>query len=172
MLKNERGMATLEMIPILTVFIILVNFTFGFFGVIHSGILNSIGARNYAFETFRNRSNLNYLRDKADSDKVIYGPTGARYHAIISDSRKSNGTLKFAATQRPIKFSEVNEGTAEALGQKQDHTNDVRQIKDIGKASDIFVGRMKTDGKAGVNPVWIQTSYGICLNAKCVSANN
>lgn len=165
-------MATLEMIPILTVFIILVNFTFGFFGVIHSGILNSIAARNYSFETFRNRTNLNYLRDKAGADKVIYSPTGARYHAIIYESRKANSGVDFTATLRPIKMTEVAAGEAEGLGEKADHGQDVRNIKDDGKTSDVFTGKMKTDGKAGVNPVWIQTRYGICLNSKCVAQTN
>lgn len=50
-INNEKGMAVLEMIPILVVFVLFINFSLGFFGAIHSGILNSIASRNYAFET-------------------------------------------------------------------------------------------------------------------------
>ena len=52
-LKNDHGMAVLEMIPIMIIVVLLLSFSFGFFGLIHTGILNSIGARNYAFETFK-----------------------------------------------------------------------------------------------------------------------
>ena len=59
-LQNEKGMAALEIIPIVIIVVLLLSFSFGFFGVIHTGILNSMAARNYAFETFNHRSDLRY----------------------------------------------------------------------------------------------------------------
>ncbi len=56
-------MATIEMLPMMFIFIFLFSYTLGAFGIIHTGIKNSISARAYAFETFRNRSNLVYFRD-------------------------------------------------------------------------------------------------------------
>ena len=72
MLSNQKGMAVFEIVPLLVLFVLLLNFVFGFFGIIHSGILNSIAARNYAFETFRNRTSLNYIRDESTSDLDFY----------------------------------------------------------------------------------------------------
>lgn len=160
---NQKGMASVEMIPILMMFIVLVNFGLGFFGVIHSGILNSIAARNYAFETFRNRANLNYLRDTSTSDPVFYGNKGFRYHFVHAEGDKRSLAV---ATKRPIKFTEVVTPT-DALGSADDHNKKVKSIKDTGAVSEVFTGKNKVDGDAGVSPVWIMTSYGICLRASC-----
>jgi hypothetical protein len=162
---NEKGMASIEMIPILMMFVLLVNFGLGFFGVIHAGILNSIAARNYAFETFRNRANLNYLRDDAASDVIYYWNEGFRFHSIVGeDSKNANN---WVATKRPIKFTDTNT-EPESLANVNDHNNTIREkLKDTGAVSDVFDGRKKTDDKSGVSPVWLMTSYGICLRASC-----
>ncbi|MEZ0393094.1 MAG: hypothetical protein ACAH59_12810, partial [Pseudobdellovibrionaceae bacterium] len=92
MLGNSRGNAMIEIVPILAIFILILNFSLGFFGLIHSGIMNSIAARNYAFETFRNRADLRYLRDAASSDtEFTYTKSQVRFHAIKSErSKKAN----------------------------------------------------------------------------------
>ena len=61
MLKNEKGMAALEIVGIFSVIMILFNFSLGFFGVIQTGILKNMAARNYAMETYRFRSNLDFF---------------------------------------------------------------------------------------------------------------
>jgi hypothetical protein len=161
---NQRGLATMEMIPILIIFFILVNFTLGFFGVIHSGILNSMAARNYAFETFRNRANLNYLRDEG-SEAVFYSNAGYRYHSIISESNK--GQNSWVATQRPIQFTENGAQGVEPQGDKNDHNVTVRSMVEANPTSTYFPGTSAAAGDAGLDPVWIMTSYGICLTATC-----
>ena len=88
-LRNQKGTAMVEVVPLLVIFVLLINFSLGFFGVIHAGILNSIAARNYAFETFRNRAVLNYLRDIADSDDVTYRREGFRFHGIKIEGTRS-----------------------------------------------------------------------------------
>jgi hypothetical protein len=51
--KSEKGMAIMETIPVLFLLVLVFNFSLGFFGAIHSGILNSIASYNYTLETFR-----------------------------------------------------------------------------------------------------------------------
>lgn len=170
--NSQRGMASIEIVPILLLFAMLFNFTLGFFGVIHTGILNGIAARNYAFETFRNRPNLIYLRDETGDNTQItqeiesrYSKVGYRFHGIISEDNK--GRQDWIPTQRAIKFTEVQNGSDQPQGNKTDHTTLVRNIQSVGKVSDIFTGESPGDGKSGVNPVWLQTLYGICMNSRC-----
>jgi hypothetical protein len=155
-LRNERGTAMVEVIPLLVIFVLLINFALGFFGVIHAGVLNSIAARNYAFETFRNRSNLNYLRDIPDSDDVTYRKEGFRFHGIKKEGVQGS---EWVATTRPIKFTDVD-GNDDPKGTQEDHNRGLRLIAEGQKVSDAGLDE-------GVDPVWVRTLYGICLNAKC-----
>jgi hypothetical protein len=59
---NQKGIAMFEAVVLMIVFAVIVTYSIGFFGAIHTGIKNSIASRNLAFETFRNRSNLSYRR--------------------------------------------------------------------------------------------------------------
>ncbi len=155
-LKNENGNATLEMIPVLILFILLLNFGLGFFGIIHSGILNSIAARNYTFETFRNRCNLNYLRDEGGDNNPYYSQMNFRFHGITEEGAPIN---TWTATKRPLKFTDLQTGVNKTAT-AQDHNSTVRSkmSDDTKKTSDYF---------DGVSPVWIMTQYGICLNSIC-----
>lgn len=171
-LKSEDGMASIEIVPILLLFALLFNFTLGFFGVIHAGILNNIAARNYAFETFRNRPNLTYLRDVQPQGRTLakeiesrYTRTGFRFHGIVSEV---NPGLQWVATRRPIKFTDVQAGgVAETQGVSDEHMTLVRNIQSNGKVSDTFTGKTPDEGRSGVNPVWLQQLYGICLSSGC-----
>ena len=161
MLVNQRGNAMVEIVPILALFILLVNFSLGFFGVIHSGILNSIGARNYAFETFRNRADLRYLRDtKGSENGFTYAMPQLRFHSVIKENAKAQA---FEATRRPIAFMDLSStGVAtDKKGNPQEHQ----------KTKGIIEGQRasQTGIDEGVDPVWIKTSYGICLTAVCGS---
>lgn len=158
LVKNQRGNAIIEIIPVLMIFMLIVNFSLGFFGLIHSGILNSIGARNYAFETFRNRSNLNYLRDTPSSDsKFTYTKSQQRFH-VIKNETTPIAPDKFYATRRPIQFSEIR-AVANAKGSSSEHEKD-KLIREGKKASESGL-------EEGVNPAWVRSSYGICLVTTC-----
>ena len=152
---NSRGNAMIEVLPILVIVILLVNFSLGAFGLIHSGILNSIAARNYTFETFRNRADLRYLRDIAgggENDTFTFTIAKLRYHSVVE-----GGTInQFVATRRPMKFSDITE-VANPLG-ASDHLK-TSKIK-AGQAASDFVSE-------GVTPAWIRTAYGICLETSC-----
>lgn len=156
-LRNRKGLATLEMIPVMIVIAILLNFSLGFFGVIQTGILNSIAARNYAFETFRHRTNLVYFRDMIGSDEN-YLELNTRVHAIASDRRPASSSVSVATT-RPIGFS-MN---PDAQGSSQDHNP-------LGAADNdgIFSIRERVRNEdISIAPVWIRPAYGICLNVRC-----
>lgn len=152
-LKNQKGMAIIELIPIMIIILLLFNFSLGFFGVIHTGILNSMAARNYAFETFRHRSNLTYMREGVKGgDIVSYKNEGMRLHATVSENKKTDDL--FVATPRPIDFL-GNYGLS--AGSAEIHNNGIYNVVD---------GKRYTAG-GGVAPVWVRPQYGICLNAKC-----
>ncbi|PWU13674.1 MAG: hypothetical protein C5B49_14435 [Bdellovibrio sp.] len=167
--QSQAGTASIEMVPLLLLFAMLFNFTLGFFGIIHSGILQNIAARNYAFETFRNRPNLAYLRDEINLERTLdreiqsrYSLKNLRYHGIVAES----GGEVWPVTKRPIRFTDVaspdpNQAPA------SDHKQLVRQVQSTGKVSETFTGKTAREDKFGFNVVWLQILYGICLKASC-----
>ncbi len=169
-LRNENGNAMIEIVPILTIFILLVNFSLGFFGLIHSGILNSIAARNYTFETFRNKADLTYLRDITDDSsqpdfqpqdnlKFTYKKSGQRFHATKNEYDMDGGGEKFYATRRPIKFSDIREVEGANAGNRAHHMR-VKNITEGQRASESGI-----EDESG--QVWVRTAYGICIKASC-----
>jgi hypothetical protein len=158
MLANSRGNAMIEILPVIAIFILLVNFSLGFFGVIHSGILGSISARNYAFETFRNRADLRYFRDIPGGDKdFTYAKSELRFHGVQGEKAGGNSGADWYATRREIKFSDIK-GIVNPLGSEPDHTTlkQIRPYEVVGSNAD-----------EGVSPAWVRTAYGICLESKC-----
>ena len=152
-LSNNSGMAAVEMIPMMVIVMFLIVFSLGFFGVVHTAILNSIGARNYAFETFRHRADLIYIREKNLDPVVEYYLQGSRTHATV-DTGPSQIT-EFPATGRRIDFLKPGD----TIGNTENHHNNV-----ITKAE---LNRRILPEAFGVNPVWIKVTYGICLNVAC-----
>ncbi len=158
--KNENGMAVMEMIPILIIIMLLLTFSFGFFGVIHTGILNSMAARNYAFETFNHRADIRYFRTTVGGrpldKKSAYHEQHYRLHTIASENR-ARGDDRAVVTSREITFA-WNFGQPDLIANqnKQTHSNEIYNVQD---------GFRYTND--GVNPVWIQSSYGICLKKEC-----
>ena len=154
-LQSQRGLAVLEMIPLLIVLMLMLNFSFGFFGAIHSGILGSMAARNYAFETFRNRADLTYFHNQrlgASTDH--YKNNGFRFHGSVSEG-VSSGRLSgdvWYVTLRNIDFLQ------QMQEQRDDRPNDRIEsaIKDTERNED-----------RSVNPIWVKPIYGICLDSSC-----
>ncbi len=165
--KNNKGMALIEALPVLFMVILVFNFSLGFFGAIHSGILNSIGSYNYTMETFRFRSNLMYFRPGAGPSH--YAKSMNRVHGVIGDGSTSKDTKKgkWPATIRSISVSGVDKLENKYLD-KADHN----------KASQTSVWRAiasytaNSEDEAPVTPeIWVKTVYGICLNADCKKVN-
>lgn len=179
-LKNQSGMAALEMIPIFIIIALLLNFALGFFGVVHTGILNSIAARNYAFETFNHKTDLRYFaREEAQSktDIANYMHPNSNYqfrlHGIASDLRPS-GQAGWVATARPIAFI----GTFGGVDKDGNALNDTRTASNNNKnlhnripssdgIKDLRQNGLRVEEKWEVFPVWIRPQYGICMNNKC-----
>lgn len=153
-LNNEDGMAIIEMIPVMIVVVILLNYTLGFFGAIHTGIINNIAARNYAFETFRQRSNLVYFRE--DLKNTNYQKEKYRFHGIHGENSMSAESA--IATTRRIAFAPEAVKLSDS-GSVKVHNKDVDQITSA------------RNDKTDVNPIWIKTAYGICINNECGDQN-
>ena len=147
--KNQKGIATIETLPMLVIFVVLFSYGMGLFGVIHSGILYSISARAYAFETFRNRTNVTYFRSNNKTDPQHFANYGVRLHGILAENH--NYKEGFIAGKRPIAFG--------------------RKIQDVGndvESHNQKIHTLKTrNRRVAVNPVWLMIAYGICINPNC-----
>ncbi len=155
---SQDGFATIETIPLIFLFIIMSCYAMGFFGVVHTGILNSISARAYAFETFRNRSNLTYFRDTvfnggSPSQLLSYSKVGNRTHGITREFRSSD---EFIVTERPIRVG-YPIAPDERRGDLELHNQTIH--------SQVQFGKRNTD--LASSPVWIKVQYGMCLNVSC-----
>lgn len=151
-LSSERGNAMLETLPLLAIFMMFMAFAMGLFGVVHTGILYSIGARTYAFETFRYRTNLTYHRENLKGvleTPYTMKPFEGRFHIVQTDTPSSDTHLQ--ATLRPIAIGTKVQKTP---GTPQDHN------------SKIFNLQVRNQNLS-VSPVWIMVGYGMCLNAHC-----
>lgn len=151
-LNNNKGFASIEATILIVLFISLAYYTFGFFGVVHTGVIHNIHARTYAMETFRHRANLMYFRSNRASDPLHFYNIGTRLHGINTDSVDFAGQQ--VATERPITMGLELE---EAGRQASVHSRDV-------------MSRVPASGRntsVSVNPVWIMTMYGLCLNSRC-----
>lgn len=182
--KSEKGMAVLEAIPVLFMMVLVFNFSLGFFGAIHSGILNSIASYNYTLETFRFRSNLIYFRPGGDTTNYL--KSHSRVHGTVQDGTAASADnkiedKKWPATLRGITFNYDSENQARNLATIQDGkglktvTNESgvdRLFKLAPTQGNIWYVKAKSVPQAGEQPVqtarvWIKTVYGICLNAEC-----
>jgi hypothetical protein len=151
-LKNQKGTAMVETVPLMVIFVALFSFGFGLFGAIHTGTLHSIGSRTYAFETFRNRTNLNYFREEGSgasrSGALNYSKRGYRFHYVGNESDRRELVVP---SERPV-----------ALGQAIEATESTKELHNT-KVYEIQLRNERTS----VNPIWIMVGYGICLNAQC-----
>ena len=151
-LRNQRGLAMIETVPLIVIFVVLTSFAMGFYGVVQTAILNSIGARTYSFETFRQRTNLTYHREDGtglDAGKLLnYVARGWRYHAVqeAGDDRE-----KFVPTARTITIDQTAPAGDTSVAT---HNTNIYSLQPRNE-------------RISVNPVWVMVGYGICLNAQC-----
>lgn len=153
-------MATIETIPLIMVFVFLLCYEFGVFGIIHTGIMQSISARAYAFETFKGRSSLLYLRDDPGAGQNFFGKMGDRVHGISSEARTDSDPNKDGlASTRPLRVGIPMQ--PDGASNKDEDRHDNKLFDPANIALD------KRNTKIEVSPVWIQIQYGICLNTTC-----
>ncbi|MGE0762787.1 MAG: hypothetical protein AB7N80_05870 [Bdellovibrionales bacterium] len=151
-LKNRRGLATVESIPLIVIFIMLSAYAMGMWGSVHTAILHSIAARTYAFETFRNRTDLRVFRENTNLDRsnlLSYANFGMRLHAVGAESRPDDG--KFYVSRRPLS---VGFPPAASTATREDHLTRIFEIQPRNQSVDV-------------GPIWLMIAYGICLDAQC-----
>lgn len=185
--SSESGMAFLEAIPVLIMLTLIFNFSLGFFGAIHSGILNSIGSYNYTLETFRFKSNLVYFRPGGGTTN--YAAALNRVHGTVQDGSEMQASAKedknkWPATQRGITFNYDRNNSKRNLSMVQDGAGKMAVSDNVGdhewisKDTNTNVWKAKStyvseEGETIQTPrIWIKTVYGICLNADCCKGSN
>jgi hypothetical protein len=169
--KTEKGMAFIEAIPVLFMVVVVFNFSLGFFGAIHSGILNSIAAYNYAMETYRFRSNLMYFRPGGGLKH--YEKSMSRVHGVTADGTEQNdlNRKQWPSTVRSIAFNPA------AAKLRPDEGGFSRSWSAAAERSPTSVWGINyqhyapgpddhTEGPQ-TPEIWVKTVYGICLNADC-----
>ena len=180
--KSEKGMAFAEAIPALFMLVLVFNFSLGFFGAIHSGILNSIASYNYTLETFRFKSNLVYFRPGGGSTNYVKSMN--RVHGTTQDGSEvqtggKEDKNKWPATQRAITFNYKRDDPNRNLSSvqngngKQAVDDNVGDHEWISRAASTNIWKVDSayapqDGDTIQTPrIWIKTVYGICLNTEC-----
>lgn len=154
--KGQRGMAIVETVPLILIFITLTGFTLGFYGVTQRMILSSIAARAYGHELIRNRTNINYLRDVGSTGSIhSYHRTKSRLFAARSSS---GGANDFIAEKMPIQFPPRGPS---GLGSEDAHNTSA--YEDLSRGA--LQNRRNT--RHLFDQVWIKNSYGICIDAGC-----
>ena len=167
--RNNQGMAVLELVPTLFVYMLLINFSLGFFGIVHTGILHSIAARNYTFETFAHRTNLVYHIRPTPGVPLTqnnYEARGYRYSGIVSENDTTGD--RWIAPDRPIAFTSQFGGTdndgvdlggrgpSNVTGEAAAHNTGVRNLNEAARNETV-----------AVKSIWIKSIYGICMNSIC-----
>ena len=178
-MKNNRGLAMLEALPIIMLMFVLMGATLGSWGIVHTAILNSIAARNFTFFYFNNRSDLSYLRDFAGPDG--YGLSdnitdryfrkdedgkgmGKRFFYIWAEKTPIDAQNVTPATLRRVDFRNLRNdpvNKSRALSGSVAHSN-IESITDRGR-DDREAGQTRTKHRKA----WIMVGYGICLDANC-----
>ncbi len=149
---NNRGMATLEAIPLIVIFVMLVGYALGLWGVVHSATLHSIGSRQYAFETLRNRAHYVYHRDRG-AEVLHNQKIGYRYHAVTNNTSEEafNAPIRpITVGKQPVQTDLRNLNT----GNVQAHNQEIFEIQQRNQKLDF-------------SHAWIMTGYGLCLNPAC-----
>ncbi len=154
-------MATLEILPLIFILIYLFAYTLGAFGAIHTGIMNSMSARAYAFETFRNRTNLWYFRDQAGNPRRQYRDHGNRFHAIMGEK---NSISEFRSTERAIRMGIPIQPSPS----RNDPTIHNEKIYDSPQMQEGATAAASARNETiEVGPIWVMIQYGICIKLSC-----
>ncbi|PIU00374.1 MAG: hypothetical protein COT74_05435 [Bdellovibrionales bacterium CG10_big_fil_rev_8_21_14_0_10_45_34] len=151
-LARKDGLSTIESVVLMSVFVTLLSFAIGGFGIVHTSIHYSIAARAYTFEVFRNRSDLTYFRDTPGGLLGSYKEYGFRAHGVNFEGEDSGGNPTWRATRRalsiPSRAQQINPSGSYHAEKLSGPANPARE-------------------QAEVDPVWIKAVYGICLDARC-----
>lgn len=141
-LKNEDGYAMFEGLVFLMAFVILAVYVFDSFTAIHTGIVNSIGARTYLFETLQHRANIRFSRyvneDQYNTQNDFATFTRVRFHAVNDEDQPSSA-----------------QGAINAVGRRFTQANGDRNMSSTSNARNT------------TPVVYVKEGYGICIDAGC-----
>ncbi len=167
---GKKGMAMLELLPVIWMMFIFLGASLGSWGIVHTATLHSIAARNYAFFTFNNNSDLSYLNVFRDSNKIINNSSPVYYR---SDAR-GGGTgihgkrFHFIATKDKATITRLP-----AFGKDlSDYSSEPDLLQASDRNSTTWWGvidprnYLGSGGKKAA-PAWIMVGCGICLDARC-----
>jgi hypothetical protein len=148
--SDEKGLAILETVPMIFIFMTLMGFTIGFYGISQKMILHSIASRAYGFEQMRHRANITYLRDVKDGNSNSYEVTQLRYFTV---REPASGTT-FVAAKMGVNYLD----RSPTAGANQDAHN-------TSAYEDIV--RQRRNERHYFDSVWIKVGHGICLTSLC-----
>lgn len=172
MLRKKRGMAIIEFLFFFFVFIFFFALMYGSWGITHSAILSSIGARAYAWDVIRNRSNLAFVRDNGSLENN-YWKKNSRVFTVTEKKPLSN--INFLPRKLKIDMGGADWSSTPQQGftgvnlQRQSsyystNTTD-NTFDDVGGLALRDRNLQDTGNKTGV--VHLMMAYGICLNSNC-----
>ena len=141
-LKDQKGIAYVEMLPLLVLFVLLFGLSFGLWKSIHRATLKTIAARRYSFEVLNNRTHYIYHRDTlpANGPDQFY-QKGRRFFANIDyDESGSGEDLK----KEKVELSLFDQGVVK-----------------------INTPSPKNSKFEQTNPIEIKVGYGICIDHNC-----
>lgn len=146
-LNSRKGLAYVEMLPLLVLFVVLFGLSFGLWTSIHRATLKSIAARHYSFEVLNNRTHYIYHRDttQAENSKDYYGKNGKRFFANVHYQPRENPKLYYEEG----KLSLFDKG--------------VTQINPAPDPRNFSLDQ--------TNPIRIKTGYGICIDTGSCKLN-
>ena len=152
-LVNQKGIAMVEMLPLLAVFIVLFGLTFGFWTSVHNGTLSSIAARHYAFEVLNNRTQFIFHRDyDGSTNKQLNMSPGDYFPQYHNKSMYRFFAVVERQHSKDPKF----------------HSEE-RRINLFAKPPLDWPSFTRKSDKA--NPIWVKMGYGICIDCDCGGKN-
>ena len=176
----RRGIAMVEILPLLVVFITFFGLFIGLWGGVHSGILQSIAARHYAFEVINNRTHSEHHRDwnpganagtglmfssSTPSEEKYHGLLGMRLFAVVTKQTIANPE-ELAENRGLNFFNDIDRNYDEHPGgilssSQTDSANNYNSRAGFLEDMELFIETPL------VNPIWLINGYGICLNSCC-----
>ena len=177
MLRKKRGMAIIEFLFFFFVFIFFFALMYGSWGITHSAILSSIGARAYAWDVIRNRSNLTFVRDDGSLQNNYWKKESRVF--TVTEHKDNNPTEDFKTRKLKIDmggadwsdntqqgFTGVDVSQRQA-GYDQKHITTFKTDAGGLALEGNRRNRENSGNKTGV--VHLMMAYGICLNSECDS---
>lgn len=137
--KNEKGFALLESVVFIVVFAVLTAFTIDFFTAIHTGIVHSIAARTYIFETLQHRADIaSFRQEPVTEDNPTFQQEKFRFVRFHSVTDENTNEDKVIPAGRILTSVREDDRTTSA----------------------------QTQGRE-TSTILIKSGYGICIDSRC-----